>query len=517
MAKFPDPTRQYKAEPLPAQLDLSQAEESVETTPTESTGETPIASTGATPEPTPPTVEAQDQSPIPPGTPTEASSVEPTPTTSAGATPPHLSPSPFRNLIPLVLGGGIFIILIFVATQLLPRFFNKAPEQVTLTYWGLWEPQSVMQSVIANYEAENPGVKINYSMQSPKNYRARLQAAISQGTPPDIVRIHNTWLPILKDSLSPSADMLNLDDYYPVVSQDLMIAGRVYAIPLMIDGLALYYNEDIFQQAGLTPPTDWNALRKTAFDLTIRNPQTNVIERSGIALGTTNNIEHWSDILGLLILQNSGNPAFPESTSVQDAISFYTTFTTLDQTWDETQPSDVYAFATGTVAMILAPSWQAATIAGINPNLNFKTVQAPTLPETNLAWATYWAEAVIGSSPNQREAWDFLTYLGSPEVLQKLYATQSQLRVIGEIYPLRSLGSLLASDPVAGAYVNQAENYTSWYLSSKTHDEALNDEIIKYYEDAVNSVVQGSPLSSTLSTLSAGVSQILSKYPSITQ
>lgn len=446
--------------------------------------------------------------------PSSSDPVEPTPT------PPLtnlITPSPFRHLLPLLLGIGVFTILAYLGFTFFPKLFGKKTEPVILTYWGLWEPPSVMQTVIADYERDHPNVKINYSMQSPTNYRSRLQSSLLSTTSekPDIFRIHNTWLPMLRKSLAskPASVSLDLSQYYPVVSSDFVRNGELYAIPLEIDGLALYYNVDMLEEVGATPPTDWNALRKLAFDLTRRNPITNIIERAGIAMGTAGNVDHWSDILGLLILQNSGNPGKPSETAVQDALTFYTIFSISDRSWDSTQPASTYAFATGSVAMMLAPAWRTTDIRAINPSLNFGIAPAPTLPTTNIAWATYWAEAVSASSTHPTEAWQFLSYLSTPEVLQKLYSTESQLRPLGEPYPLISQASLLATDPFAAPFVAQGPNYRSWYLSSVTKDEGINDEIGKYYQDALNAINTGSPIASTIKPLVEGVAQILSKYP----
>lgn len=426
-----------------------------------------------------------------------------------------VSPSPFRHLIPLILGIGAFIILGVLALKLLPLLSKKTSGPTTITYWGLWEPASVMQTVIADYERDNPNVKIEYAMQSPKNYRSRLQSAIAGGTGPDIARIHNTWMPMLRKYLSPKPDSVAIDvsQYYPIVQKDFVSAGKLYAAPLEVDGLALYYNEDILKEAKASPPTDWNALRKLAFDLTKRNVATGIIERAGVAMGTTSNVDHWSDILGLLILQNSGNPGKPDAAAVQDALTFYTIFSTSDKSWDVAQPSSTYAFATGTVAMMLAPSWAAADIKAIAPDLHYKIAPAPTLPNTETAWGTYWAEAVPVSSKNQAEAWKFLAYLSSPAVLQKLYTTEGQIRPIGEPYPLTSLSSLVTADPLAGAFVAQAPHYTSWYMAGKTNDEGVNDEVIKYYEDAVNAINAGSTVDGITKTLTEGITQVLAKYP----
>ena len=346
-----------------------------------------------------------------------------------------------------------------------------------------------MDPVIATYEATHPNVKINYTMESPQNYRSRVQSAVSQGNSPDIIRIHNTWLPEMQSILSPAPDSVmtvgGLSAYYPVVQKNAVYGGKVYALPLEVDGLALFYNQDMLSAAGATPPTDWNSLRKLAFSLTKRDTTTGIITQSGAALGTTGNVEHWSDILGLLILQNSGNPGEPSSTAVQDALTFYTIFTTQDKTWDASQPNSIYAFATGTVAMILAPSWEAAQIKAINPNLKFAVAPAPTLPSTNVAWASYWMEGVPSGSKNPTEAWNFIKYLSSTDALQKLYTGESQIRGIGEPYPLTSMSGLLANDPLAGPFVSQGPSYTSWYMSSRTYDQGLNDQIIKYYDSSI--------------------------------
>lgn len=483
MPKFPDPTKGYGGTPMTSAID---------------------ANTLPTPEPqTAPLYQAPE--PAPP----------PTPAPVPNEVPPGRDVVGFRNLIPIII--GIFaVLLVVLIVVVIPKFTKKA-EPITLNYWGLWEPNSVMQAVIADYETANPNIKISYAMQNPKNYRSRFLTAGGQANSPDIVRIHNTWLPMLKKDLAPAPEtVLKLSDltaYYPIVQKNFVSAGKIYALPLEIDGLALFYNEDIFKEAGASPPSDWNTLRKLAFDLTKTNSETKIIERAGVALGTTGNVEHWSDILGLLILQNSGNPGFPSESAVQDALTFYTIISTQDKSWDASQPSSVYAFATGTVAMILAPSWQVSEIKTINPNLNFKVAPAPVLPSANYAWASYWAEAVPSSSKNPEEAWKFIKYLSSSEVLQKIYAGASQIRAIGEPYPLTSLAGSLANDSLAGAFVSQGPNYVSWYLADRTYDDGINDEFSKYYEDAINAINGGSTVGAIIKTLDEGVTQVLAKYP----
>ncbi len=519
MPKFPDPTKNYSAEPVSPKLESAKLNTQPYTPPrpTPNSQPNPIYSSPSSNS----SVSPKSSPPTPPTPPNPSS-----PT----ASPPPQPLSPQKSLfrfLPVIFGFLIFGFLIFgIVKFVIPKntsrslskssSANKSKPSLTLTYWGLWEPQSVFEPIIADYERQHPGIKIIYKMQSPKNFRTRLQAAVQQKNGPDIVRIHNTWLPMLASYLSPApagiVSQQDLNDFYPVFLKNFVVQGKVYALPLMVDGLALYYNTDIFQQAHLKPPKDWNELRQLAYRLTVRDPKTRLIERAGVALGTAGNIPHWSDVLGLLMLQNSADPAKPDSQEVQDALTFYTIFSTKDKVWDSSQPNSIQAFATGSVAMIFAPSWQAYQIKTLNPDLNFKIIPTPSLPDTKISWASYWVEAVTSSSSHPKAAWEFLKYLSSPEVLQKLYQQESLIRGYGEPYPRKSMANLLKTDPINAAYVSQAPNYTSWFLADLTHDNGLNDQLIKYYQDAVNAINQGQSVASIVSTLDQGVRQVLTQY-----
>ncbi len=429
----------------------------------------------------------------------------------------------FKKLIPLVGVIIVIVILYLVITKVILPLFNRgggsgggSDQEASLTYWGLWESENVMSSLIADFQKANPKIQINYQRQSHKDYRERLQSALAGEEGPDIFRFHNTWLPMLGRSMTPApkqvAEQLNLQtNFFPVVSQDLVSGGNVYGVPIGFDSLALFYNTNIFNTAGKTPPTTWDDLRRTAMDLTVKD-SSGRIQVAGVALGTVGNIDHFSDILGLMMLQNGADLANPTGSLAEDALRFYTIFSTQDKVWDQTLPSSTYAFAIGKVAMIFAPSWRIEEIRNINPNLQFKTYPVPQLPDTKVAWATYWAEGVSAKSKNSAAAWKFLQYLSSTEVMAKFYTNASQVRSFGEPYPRVDLASQLASDELMGAFVQQGPYAQSWYMCSRTHDNGINDKIIKYYEDTINTLLTNSNIAQALSTVSQGVTQVLNQY-----
>lgn len=442
------------------------------------------------------------------------------------AAPLQIKKSPFAIFLPLLflflLGLGFFFLTSRVLLPLIKKtkIEKNKPQgvnsQVTLTYWGLWEAQEIMEPLIKEYQEKNPLVKINYSFQSYKDYRERLQSALARNEGPDIFRIHNTWIPLFKKDLAAApkqaADLINFkENFYPLMEKELLSGNSLLAVPLGFDVLALYYNTEIFEQANKTYPSTWDELRRTALELTVRDTS-GKIQTAGVALGTANNVDHFSDILGLMMLQNGVNLRQPSGVLAEDALKFYTIFALTDKVWDNTLPPSTYAFATGKVAMIFAPSWRAHEIKDINPQLKFKTAPAPQLPGTKISWASYWVEGVNKQSKNSAVAWDFLAYLFSKETLLKFYQEASKRRAFGEPFPRKDLRDRLIDDPIVGAFVQQMEYAQSWYFCSRTFDNALNDKIIYYLQETVNKILAGESVSSSLKTLSSGVTQVLTQY-----
>src|SRR3989338_107884 len=394
--------------------------------------------------------------------------VSPPPPEMAAPPPPFVE-DPRRKILFLAL----FIIIILSLGFLLIRFllsrFRPATTNntvnITLNYWGLWEEETVFKPIIEDYQKKNQGITIKYLRQNPIDYRERLQAAIEREEGPDLFRFHNTWLPMLSGILSPLPKDVMADEefsktFYPVASSDLKAGNAFYGLPLEIDGLLLFYNEDILKGANVPVPKTWVDVQNSISKLTVK--EDNRIITSAIALGVAENIEHFSDILGLMMLQNGtvlNKSLFicpdPKDTDCDiQALKFYRQFADPpNNTWDNSLENSVNAFAGGKVAMIFAPAWQANVIQIISPDLNFKTAKVPQLPCNQdpcpeVHWASYWVEGVNNKSKYKKEAWQFLKYLVSSEVQQALYAEQIKIRkLFGEPYSRVDLAKNLNDNP----------------------------------------------------------------------
>jgi multiple sugar transport system substrate-binding protein len=407
-----------------------------------------------------------------------------------------------------LVGGGYAVFLKFMGGQ-----------SVTLTYWGLWENDSIIRPLISAYEAKHPNVKITYLANSPKQYRQRLQAAIDRGDGPDVFRFHNTWVSLLRNELSlvPKEVMTTSEftsSFYPVAARDLVGGGNIFGIPLEIDGLGLYYNEDLFAAAGISaPPTTWEELLQMVPK--IARAEGTGFSVSAIALGTTNNIENFSDILATMFMQNGANLLDLKGQEAEQVLTFYKKFSDPNDpvyTWNDSLDNSMYAFASGRVAMILAPSWRAFDVKTINSKLQFKIAPIPQLPGNSVTWASYWVEGVSKKSAHQKEAWEFVKYLSSKDAETKLYTEASKVRLFGEPYSRTDMASLLTEDPYVGAYIKQATSAKSFPFASRTFDEGINDKMNKYMEDMVNSLSTGQSPQGALQQANAGFKQVLSTY-----
>lgn len=453
------------------------------------------------------------------------------PSTQAGSVPPPPPPPPppiEESFLSKILSGkilkvglAIFFICIIIFTVfglVIPNLGKDKNESVTLTYWGLWEDSKVMQGIISDFERQNPNIKIDYSKQDPKEYRERLITRIHNGTGPDIFRYHNSWYPMLSSVLLPLPDSVITkkdfeDRFYDVIQKDVVRNGAIYGIPLEIDTLALFINNDILSSYGASPPASWEDFRDLAINLTVKE-QGGRIKTSGAAIGIYSNINHAPDLISLLAVQNGADLSDITSyeRQVTDALRFYTSFGS-SGIWDATLDPSILNFSKGNVGMVFGYSWDFFTIKALNPNLNFTVAPVPQLDKNNpKTIASYWVEGATSASKKQKEAFMFLKFLSLQSTQQKLYAEASKTRLFGEPYSDMALAESLRNDPNVFPFVLQATYATSSYFVDSTFDNGMNARLNTYLGNAVNSILSNTSPQSATAQLFAGYNQVLKEY-----
>lgn len=460
----------------------------------------------------------------PPQTPEEASPPPPSYQAPESVKPPVIKPSLLKIVLPIIAGVVVVGLIAFVISKILGNKSSSKSAQsgqtITLTYYGLWEPSTVMKPVIDEFEKQNPKIKISYQLQSPQDYQDRVKTALEGQNSPDIVRLHSTWLPIFAKNLIPApANSVSATEistnFYPIVGKTLVSGTQVYGVPITMEGLALYMNNAMFQQKSLLSPKTWEDVLSSAKALKEVDPLTGKLTRAGIALGNTSNVEHWPDIVSLMLLQAGVKLTNPKGPEVSATLSYYTDFVGKHRVWDDTLPPSTVAFANEKVAMIIAPTWRAPEIKTINPSLSWKTVPVPQLPDSDTVnWTSFWFEAVGKNSKHPQEAWKFVSFLASAKAQQLLFDAATTAREFPQPPANKAVAALAQNNPVIAPYVTGLDTARTFYTAGNTRDSktALNSRLIKYLEDAVNAVAQNQDITRALETLSAGFTQVLSQY-----
>src|SRR3989344_4437531 len=210
------------------------------------------------------------------------------------------------------IGGGILGLIVILGLIFFFTSGNKptsSNEKIELIWWKAFEDTENVEDLIDEYQKKHPNVTINYVKKDVAEYEADLINTIASGNSPDIFTIHNDWLPKHVDKLAAMPESLMTEKQYrdafvDVASADFIKDGKIYALPMAMDLLVLYYNKDMLASQNIVnPPTTWKELMDMTEKLT-QESKPGTFSKSAVALGTVNNVNRAVDILTLLMLQN---------------------------------------------------------------------------------------------------------------------------------------------------------------------------------------------------------------------
>src|SRR5438034_8901531 len=154
----------------------------------------------------------------------------------------------------------------------------------------------VIDNLVAGFEKENPGVKINAVYAG--NYddaRIKALAALKAGQPAQMSVLFSIDLYELleQDAIvafdDVGADKAWLQSFYPALMANGTYKGKVYGIPFQRSTIVMYWNKEAFKEAGLDPekpPANWNEMAQAAAKLVKKDSSGN-ISRWGVMVPST--------------------------------------------------------------------------------------------------------------------------------------------------------------------------------------------------------------------------------------
>ncbi|MBI2064625.1 MAG: extracellular solute-binding protein [Candidatus Yanofskybacteria bacterium] len=402
-----------------------------------------------------------------------------------------------------VLAGAIILLVLFTVILIL-RNVGGEPSQANLEFWGVYDTKQDFSKINNSFQAINPGIKVNYKQFSYEDYEKALIDALATGAGPDVLMIHNTWLAKHRTKFAPMPNPQTdknpfitpkqfQDQFVDVAYKDLVYQDKIYALPLYVDTLALFYNKDMFNTAGIPrPPQDWEEFNKDVELLTKFDQAGNIIQ-AGAAMGTARNINRSTDILSALMIQsgvkmnNTANTGVSFTRSVdgkrvgENSLQYYTDFANPLKTvyaWNDKQHYSIDSFVEGKVAMMFNYSHQVNVLRQKLARLNFNIAPMPQFSELDSkSYANYWAVGVSNTSKNQEAAWRYLSYLASKDGAMQYLIETSRPSARRDIIENQK------NDPAIGVFAFQALSAKSWFQIDNNAIDGIFADMI----DEVNS------------------------------
>lgn len=285
----------------------------------------------------------------------------------------------------------------------------------------------VVQEMIGAFTEQYPDVNIQVEALPYDQMRDRIVSSFLAPEPAyDLIIVDNPWmydfanagnLEPLNDRIDAADEDYSYEDFAEPVRTIAEVEDQIYGIPFYNYGLGQIYRQDLFEEAGLEPPTTLDELQNVAAQLDTEG-------RAGIAMQPQRGykiFEEWANWLfaaGGAIEDEEGNILL-DSPEAREALNKYI------ETYENSAPPNslnwafdeaLRAMSSGNAAMMTSYNWMLPTLNdedGPAGDLagNFDLAEFPGGKEVLGAW--YWS--IPANSANKDAAWTFVRWITSPE------------------------------------------------------------------------------------------------------
>jgi multiple sugar transport system substrate-binding protein len=304
--------------------------------------------------------------------------------------------------------------------------------EVSFIVFGDPAERAAFEGLVTAFEAKFPQIDVTLlHIPSQADYRRRLATDFASGTPADITLINyrryaSFAVKGVMEPLGPylaKSQVIKEADFYPEAIQPFYWQGQLMCIPQNLSSLAVYYNKNLFDEAGVAYPSDdwtWSDFLATAKALTRDTDGDGLTDQYG--LGTEASIFR----LAPFVWQNGGdivddptNPTrltldTPEaSEAVRWFIALQTEHKVIPDAVQEAAEDSESRFQNGRLAMFLNSRRGVPTYRDIS---TFDWDVAP-LPQGKQKAGILHADAycMSKSAQNKEAVWTFIEFANSVE------------------------------------------------------------------------------------------------------
>lgn len=309
-------------------------------------------------------------------------------------------------------------------TEAAPATSEVPAESVTVTYWHtMSDPETAqLDSVIAAFEAANPGITIEPTRFAYGDLKAALMTGLAAGEGPDTALLDAMWVPEFADlgalerldGVMPMFGRIGRRTFPGALATNYW-NGHYYGLPQNASTQVLLWNKSVFNAAGIAgPPTTLDEFAEVACALS--DPDS---EKYGFALGGT---DFWA--LAPIFYAMGGkvtNENITTATGWVNGDASVAAFTLLNDLYDKgclspnllgggTGTADGHA--TGAYAMITDGPWMVDDYAEDYQGFDVSFALVPSNAQGETSSVVGGEDVVmLTDSDVSDEAWAWMTFL----------------------------------------------------------------------------------------------------------
>ncbi len=290
----------------------------------------------------------------------------------------------------------------------------------------------ILNGYVEEFQAQNPDITVEPVFSGGYgDVKTAIQTTIEGGgTPPalgvmlatDIYDLVNAGYIAPLDDYLAASDAGYVEDFLPAFMANSAYDDQTWSIPFQRSAVVLYYNADLFAEAGLEPPVDWQSWADAAQALTVRDGDN--VTRWGIEFSS--DWPYWlfqplAIGAGQNIVGDSATEVAFDTQALKDAVQFYIDLSAVQEAtpagvqanWGQ-GPSDL---ASGQTAMV---AHSTGSLSGILSQADFEVGVMPYPAKEAGSYASVPGGGNLyimdgAGDAEKAAAWKFIQFLTEPE------------------------------------------------------------------------------------------------------
>lgn len=385
----------------------------------------------------------------------------------------------------------------------------QGPATGTITVWAQGAEGEKLPELVKEFEAANPGVKVEVTAIPWEAAHQKYQTAIAGGQTPDVAQMGTTWMGDFADAFDPVPSEIDTSGFFPGSVKSSQVGGTTVGVPWYVDTRVVFYRKDLAEKAGYTtfPTTqeDFKAMAKA------------MQEKAGAKWGIqllAGGVDSFQSMLpfgwsrGGELMNAEGTEWTLDSQEWVDALTYYQSFFTdgiANPAPNMGAGAPESAFVDGSAPMMISGPYNIGNLEKAGGAGFAEKYAVATMPKEKSGTSFVGGSnlAVFKESKNRDAAWKLVQWLSEPETQVKWNKSTGDLPAVQAAWDDPSL----SGDPKLATFGEQLKDtnspppVTTWTQVSAAADTQV-EQVVKAGKDPAQALQELQNTAKSLGTAS---------------